>query len=258
MKKRGRIVLVTGSSSELGQEVIKIFLDNLDTVYAVSRDRLTSNNKNLIYLNFDINKDRDRRKIINHLLSKESAIDIIINLAGMTSSGGFAELDESEIKRIFDINVFAPMGLIKLALPEMIKQRSGRIINVTSLNGLVALPRFAVYSSSKFALEGFSNALYYEVKKANVYCCTIAVGAIKKKISRGKKFQHRTLRERSILAKTLFPLLSPKIAAQKMYDLTMTNNPPPTTMLGIDAHVSVLLKKLLPSLLFTKLIDSLL
>src|SRR5690554_8042352 len=116
------------------------------------------------------------RKAVEQVIEIEGKIDVLINNAGAGITGALEEIPSEEIKRNFDTNLFGPIEVIKAVLPQMRKQKSGLIINITSIAGYMGLPYRSVYSASKGALELITEAVRMEVKPFNINVTNVAPG----------------------------------------------------------------------------------
>ena len=174
-----KIVLITGCSSGFGM-ISAARLSSLGyTVYASMRDisknndlkvELDRRDTNCHMIELDVRDDTSIQKTINTIADNEGQLDILINNAGYGIGGFFEDLSEEEIRDQFETNFFGVQKVTRIALPLMRKTAmksekifSTKIINVSSAQGRSALPGLGAYGSSKFALEGFSEGLYFEL-----------------------------------------------------------------------------------------------
>ena len=111
-------------------------------------------------------------------LDRFGDIDMVINNAGFALYGVFESLDASDIRRMFDTNLFGVMNVIKGILPHFRSRKAGHIVNISSAGGIVSLPAMSIYCSSKFALEGFSEGLYYELAAIGISVKLIEPGGV--------------------------------------------------------------------------------
>lgn len=105
-------------------------------------------------------------------------VDVLVNNAGVAYRAVVEHVTEEDRLRQFGVNFLGPMEMVRLCLPSMRKKRAGRIINVSSVSGMMAMPTMGVYCASKFALEGASEALWYEVKPWNIRVTLVQPGFI--------------------------------------------------------------------------------
>src|SRR5688500_5444459 len=118
----------------------------------------------------------ERRRVVEEACDRWGGVDILVNNAGVSYRAVLEHVRDSERLAQMDINFLGPMELVRLVLPRMRERRWGRIINVSSVGGMMAMPTMALYSASKFALEGASEALWYEVRPWNVWVTLIEPG----------------------------------------------------------------------------------
>ena len=186
--KQRQIALITGSSSGIGFETSLLLARNGIYTYATMRN--SSNSQEILditkkeclplkVLTLDVTDEKSTQKAIDMVMHEQNRIDILVNNAGYSLVGALEQISMDEIKEEFETNFFGIIKLIQKVLPLMRKQRSGRIINVSSLAGRIGLPLASAYVSSKFALEGLSESLKYEIQDFGIYVILIEPGVIK-------------------------------------------------------------------------------
>jgi len=185
-KMSKKIVLITGTNSGFGWLTAHSVAAAGHQVYATMRDTKGRNADkaealaaiaNVTVLDVNLTDDKSVEQAIETILAKEGAIDVLVNNAGFAMSGVAESYTTADVHTTFDINVYAPWRMIKQVLPAMRKQREGLIINVTSGFGRVSFPFATIYSASKFALEGISEGLHYEVKRLGIDVAIVEPGA---------------------------------------------------------------------------------
>lgn len=159
------IVLITGASSGMGFSIAEHLAALGHKVYGTSRkpDALLAPPKSVIMLALDINDTQSINTAVDQVISRDGQIDVLINNAGVGLCGAIEDTDLDELRWQMETNFFGPVRLIQKVLPHMRRQGKGRIITIGSIMGQVALPYQPFYVSSKFALEGFSDALRMEL-----------------------------------------------------------------------------------------------
>ena len=171
-----KIVLITGGSSGIGKSIGNFLHEKGYTVYGTSRN--PDNVKDSVFplVKLDVRDAESIANAVQEVVTKSGGIDVLINNAGVGITGPLEEIPAEEIKNNFDTNVFGPIAVMKAVLPYMRKQKSGLIINVTSIAGYMGLPYRSVYSASKGALELITEALRMEVKNFGVHITNVAPG----------------------------------------------------------------------------------
>jgi NAD(P)-dependent dehydrogenase (short-subunit alcohol dehydrogenase family) len=182
------IALVTGSSSGIGFHT-SLFLARAGFyTYATMRnldkssqivDIAQEDNLPLEVLRLDVTDDKSVKDAINTIAVKQKRIDVVVNNAGYGSTGAVEDFSIDEIKAQFETNFFGAIRVIQYVLPIMREQRSGVIVNISSIGGRIAFPFSPSYASTKFALEGLSEALQYEVDQFGIKVILVEPGIIK-------------------------------------------------------------------------------
>lgn len=153
------VILVTGASSGFGADIRRVLLAEGHTVYGTSRNKIQSDP---YMLQVDVTSVELVKEAVEHIVKHEDRIDVLINNAGM-GIGGAAELaSPDEVDKQLRTNFIGVTNLCRAVLPYMRLQRFGRIINMSSIAGRFAVPYQGLYSASKFAIEGYSQALQIE------------------------------------------------------------------------------------------------
>jgi short-subunit dehydrogenase len=172
-----KVILITGASSGLGKATASYLLAQNFRVFGTSRDpKKYDFDLGFELLPFDLNQPESGKQLVNQLLEKAGRIDVLINNAGAGLIGPIEETNNTALESHFKTNLFGPLALAQNVLPDMRKQQSGLIINVTSIGGYMGLPFRGMYSASKGALGIASEALRMEVKRFGVDVVTIAPG----------------------------------------------------------------------------------
>jgi len=183
----GKVVLITGATDGLGKAAAILLAERGYRVYAAGRsqekrtqlDQLAkSKNLPLQSVELDVTSDQSVRSAVRHVLSEAGAIDVLINNAGLGYMAVIEELKMEDFRSQFETNVFGVLRVTQAVLPHMRERRSGRILMISSVAGLVSPPTYGAYSSSKHALEGLSNALRLELYPFNIEVVLIEPGYI--------------------------------------------------------------------------------
>jgi len=185
--KDKKTVLVTGCSSGIGYATCLVFARNNFVTYGSVRDlskagriqEITNKEKlPLKIIRLDVNEDETIRKAIQKIIADSGRIDILINNAGYGMFGPIEEISIKEIKEQFETNFFGTIRLIKAIVPIMRKQRNGTIVNISSMVGRFGVPLNAAYVSSKFALEGLSESISFELDEFGIKVILVEPGVI--------------------------------------------------------------------------------
>lgn len=185
--KDKKTVLVTGCSSGIGYATCLVFARNNFATYGSVRDLSKAEriqeiiNKEklpLKIIRLDVNEDESIRIAIQKIISDSGGIDILINNAGYGMFGPIEEISIKKIKEQFETNFFGTIRLIKAIVPIMRKQRNGTIVNISSMVGRFGVPLNAAYVSSKFALEGLSESISFELEEFGIKVILVEPGVI--------------------------------------------------------------------------------
>jgi NAD(P)-dependent dehydrogenase (short-subunit alcohol dehydrogenase family) len=188
--------LVTGSSSGIGFETSLLLARNGYHTYASMRNLKKS--KNIVeianreklplqVIQLDVDDDNSVKDAIYRIENEQGRIDVVVNNAGYLLIGPLEELSIEEFKEQFETNFFGAIRVIKEVLPIMRKQRAGTIVNISSLAGRIGLPLNSPYVSSKFALEGLSESMAYEIEQFGIKVVLVEPGYIKTNVANSFK-----------------------------------------------------------------------
>jgi NAD(P)-dependent dehydrogenase (short-subunit alcohol dehydrogenase family) len=169
------IALVTGASSGIGLVTAKALVNAGYRVFGTSRKPVESS-PGMTMLICDVTDESSVRAAIEEILRQVGRIDLLVNNAGIGLLGGAEESSIGQAQRLFDVNVFGIARVINTVLPVMRKQRSGRIVNMSSILGLIPAPFNAFYASTKHAIEGYSESLDHEVRKFGIRVTLVEPG----------------------------------------------------------------------------------
>ncbi|MEL6343300.1 MAG: SDR family NAD(P)-dependent oxidoreductase [Myxococcota bacterium] len=195
------VVLLTGASVGLGLAIARQLIAQTDhrlilTARAGSLSRFGAagivENERIHLRPLDVTSEEQRQAIIDEADREWGGVDVLINNAGVSYRSVVEHVDDNDRLRQMDINFRSPMELIRLVLPAMRRKRRGRIINISSVGGMMAMPTMGVYSASKFALEGASEALWYEVRPWNIRVSLVQPGFIHSESFKNVRFTDRS------------------------------------------------------------------
>jgi NAD(P)-dependent dehydrogenase (short-subunit alcohol dehydrogenase family) len=184
-----KVAIVTGSSSGMGFETSLILARNGFYTYATMRklegegskqltDFTKKENLPLQVIRLDVNDDKSVRDAINTIVKEKDRIDVVVNNAGYDLMGALEETSMEELKGQFETNFFGAVRVIQAVIPVMRKQGGGIIVNITSLGGRISFPLNSAYHATKFALEGFSESIQYELEPFGIKIIVIEPGGV--------------------------------------------------------------------------------
>jgi len=186
--KKVVVAVVTGSSSGIGFETSLLLAKNGFFTYATMRD-LDKSSKiidlkqkeklPLEVLKLDVTDDKSVKEAIEKIANEQGTVNVLVNNAGYALVGPLEELSIQEFKEQFETNVFGAIRVTQAVLPIMRKQRQGTIVNISSIAGRIGFPLTSAYVSSKFALEGLSESMAYELDQFGTKVILIEPGVIK-------------------------------------------------------------------------------
>jgi len=173
-------VFISGASKGIGKSIAYNFAKNNYTVVGTSRQEFEFDNKveNLIPIQLDVTSRDDIKACFDNLKDRGLLPNILINNAGITSDQIFLRMKDSDWDNVIDTNLNGVFNLSKIFIKNMVKNKNGRIINISSISGLMGNPGQVNYSSSKAALNGFTKSLAKELGSRNITVNSVAPGFI--------------------------------------------------------------------------------
>lgn len=181
-----RTILLTGASTGIGLEIARSLIGSSWRVILSARESSLARfdahgigeSQRVRIRALDVTKAEEREAVIAEAKKDWGGIDVLVNNAGVSYRAVVEHVEEHERLAQMNVNFRSPMELIRLVLPAMRTKRAGRIITVSSVGGMMAMPTMAAYSASKFALEGAHEALWYEVRPWNVHVSLVQPGFV--------------------------------------------------------------------------------
>lgn len=177
-----KIWLITGVSSGLGKALLNAVVQRGDYAISTLREQEQVDVFNATYkdkavaLKADLTKPEELKRTVSFIETSVGKIDVLVNNAGFGLAGAIEETSMAEAREVMETNFFGTLQLTQLILPLMRKQQSGRIVQISSHGGIKAFPGFGIYNASKFAVEGFSEALAAEVKPLGIHVTLVEPG----------------------------------------------------------------------------------
>ena len=175
-----KVWFITGCSTGFGRELAKGALEAGNQVVVTARkpedinDIVESFPDTAIAVQLDVTKPGEIKSSVEQAIAKFGRIDVLVNNAGIGYFGAIEESDDEEVRRMFEINVFGLANMTKEMLPFMRKQKSGHIVNIASIGGLVGFPGVGFYNATKFAVDGLSESLAKELAPLGIKVLVIA------------------------------------------------------------------------------------
>jgi NAD(P)-dependent dehydrogenase (short-subunit alcohol dehydrogenase family) len=174
-----KVWFITGCSTGFGRELAKYLLANDYRVVVTARDAdkvqdlVEINGENALALNLDVTDKAQVQHVVAKAEAHFGAIDVLVNNAGFGYFGAIEESDEREVRAMFEANFWGLAEMTRAVLPKMRERRSGTIVNISSIGGLVGFPGVGYYNATKFAVVGFSDALQKEVAPLGIKVVTV-------------------------------------------------------------------------------------
>jgi short-subunit dehydrogenase len=260
--KNSKVILITGASSGIGKACASYLASLGHRVYGTSR-RATfpeTFNSYPVLIPMDVTDEESVKKAISFVLEKEGKIDVLINNAGFGVAGAVEDTSYEEALSQFETNFFGSHRVIRHVIPYMREKRSGLIINIGSIAGLIGLPFQPFYSASKFALEGLSEALMHEVNPFNIKVVLVEPGDLKTEFTDRRQLVTKSLNSpySAQMKKTLAVVEkdersggSPEAVARIISKIISSPNPRPRYRVGpFYEKLAVFLRRFLPERIF--------
>ncbi|KRC29254.1 oxidoreductase [Acidovorax sp. Root219] len=176
-----RIWLITGASRGIGARIAEVALAQGDAVVATSRSaesiaRRLGASDALLPLALDVTDEAQARHAVGAALERFGRIDVLVNNAGYGLLGAVEEATADEVRRLYETNVFGLLNVTRAVLPSMRSRRAGHVINISSLGGVQSAAGFGVYCSTKFAVEGITEALHAELAPLGIHATVVEPG----------------------------------------------------------------------------------
>ena len=176
-----RVWFITGAARGIGARITQAALAQGDAVVATSRDASGLEQRfgaqpGLLPLALDVTSEAQAAAAVEAALARFGRIDVLVNNAGFGLLGAVEEATDAEVRRLYDTNVFGLLNVTRAVLPSMRARRRGHVINISSLGGYQSGPGFGVYCSTKFAVEGLTEALHAELAPLGVHATVVEPG----------------------------------------------------------------------------------
>lgn len=258
-----KVIIVTGASSGFGKMTAQRLADKGYTVYGICRREMKDGN--IKYIKADVRDENAVKLKVKEIYDIEGRIDVLINNAGMGIGGSLEMATKEEIETQMGVNFMGCVNMSKSVLPYMRKQRAGRIINLSSIGGIMGLPYQGYYSASKFAIEGFSEALSAEVKGFGIFVSMVEPGDFATNFTASRKNSETTMndpdygpifrRSLALIEKEENNGLKPEVLAKRIEKIVEAKHPRLRYVVAnFEQWLSVVLKRLVPGNLFVNIL----
>jgi NAD(P)-dependent dehydrogenase (short-subunit alcohol dehydrogenase family) len=254
-----KVVLVTGASSGIGQATARLLAQRGFTVFGTTRNPSdVAAMPGVEMLSLDVRLDESVNACVDAVLKRTGRLDILVNNAGYALVGAIEEVLLGEAKAQFETNFFGVVRMVKKVLPIMRNQGSGQIINISSAAGLTPLPFVGFYSASKFALEGYTEALRHEVKPFHIRVSLVEPGYIKSHLRQNQQLatdqisDYDPWRKRASGVRQQWEerLPEPTLVAECVLRIIESKSPKLHNRVGKESSQAFWLRRFLPESLF--------
>jgi NAD(P)-dependent dehydrogenase (short-subunit alcohol dehydrogenase family) len=259
-----KVVLITGGSSGIGKSIGEYLHQKGFVVYGTSRNPEKVQSSVFPLVALDVRNTNSIQSAVAQIIAASGRLDVVINNAGVGITGPLEEIPTEEIKNNFETNFFGPIEVMKAVLPQMREQKSGLIINITSIAGYMGLPYRSVYSASKGALELITEALRMEVKSFGIEITNVAPGDFATNIAAGR--YHAPMVKGSAYEKVYGDILAtmnehvdagvnPNEMDEAVYKIILKEKPKVHYKVGAFMQkFSIVLKRALPDKVYEKML----
>lgn len=262
-----KVVLITGISSGFGKATAEALSEKGYIVYGICRKPMIDLTARIKALSGDVTDASSVQRAVATLITKEGRIDILINNAGMGISGSIEDSSPEDISLQMNTNFTGYVNMIRSVLPHMRKQGEGTIINISSIGGLMGLPYQGFYSASKYAIEGFSEALRMELLPYRIKVVVVQPGdfftnftANRKQVKitvSGSVYEAQFQKTLAAIEKDEKTGLPPEFLAHKLVGIIGKKNPCHHYIVAtLEQKFAVFLKQVLPAPWFMKILAS--
>ena len=250
-----KIILITGASSGVGRATARLLAERGYQVLGTSRNPDSSDAiPSVEMLKLDVRSDA----AVSACVDAAGPIDVLVNNAGYELAGAVEEASLDELTAQFETNFFGVARMVKAVLPIMRRRKRGRIINVSSLAGMVPIPFMGIYSASKFALEGYTAALRHEVSPFNVHVSLVEVGFLRTPMMEHRQVVRETIEDYGPWRRSALDAVAtaeqqgpgPELVAQTIRAIVESSKPRLRYVRGREANLVSRLQRWLPEAVF--------
>ncbi|WP_235983492.1 oxidoreductase [Bradyrhizobium australiense] len=260
MLQDGKVAIVTGASTGIGLASAKALREAGFRVFGTSRRMAAGGPDGITMVACDVTDDSSVKLIVDKVLDTTGRIDVLVNNAGTGLMGGAEESSIAQAQALFDVNLFGVMRMSNAVLPHMRARKSGRIINISSVLGLIPAPFSALYASTKHALEGYSESLDHEVRSFGIRVCLLEPAYTSTSFEQNMVLPDRALdayvaaraRAVAVLQEIMKTADKPEIVAKRVVEAATTASPRHRYTCGKMAGQVSVLRRFVPERMFDK------
>ncbi len=266
MENQKKVVLITGASAGIGQACANHLHNKGFIVYGTSRRaEVVSTSTSYKMVGMDVCDESSVKDAVDTILKAEGRLDIVVNNAGISIGGAVEDISIAEFKKQFETNFYGVLRVCQAVLPVMREQKSGLIVNVSSIGGQIGIPFDGAYSASKFALEGVTETLSTEVQSFGIKVVLLLPGDVSTGMT-ARNFRAERSKSNPVYLEKFDAVLkssienesdgcSPEVIAQSLEKIINSSSPRLRYAAGgMMSKIIIPLKRVLPSRMFEKVI----
>lgn len=249
-----QVIIITGASSGFGKATAEMLSQKGHTVYGLCRREMQDTS--IKYRQCDVRNREQIAAVVAQIVAEQGRVDVLVNNAGMGIGGALELATEEEIDLLMGTNFMGCVNMCQAVLPYMRKVRKGKIINLSSIGGVMGLPYQGFYSASKFAIEGFTEALAAEVTGFGIHVCMVEPGDFATGFTGSRKNSQTTMddpdygpifkRSIAIIEKEENGGLKPEVLARRIVKLIEKKKPPLRNVVAnLEQWLSTVIKRVL-------------
>jgi len=251
-----KVVLITGATSGIGKATAELLASKGYRVFGTSRDLTGKSGNGYELLQLDVSSDESVAACVKAVAERTGGrIDVVHNNAGTGIIGAAEEVTPDEALRLFQINFFGVMRMTNAVLPLMRERKAGTVINMSSSGGVAALPFAAFYCATKFALEGYTEALRHELRPFNIAAVIVAPGPVStpagdkamRAVRHIPDYADRRKKADALAVEHIRKGMDPRRVAETVLKVVKADWPSPRYTIGLQSRATNLAHGLMPS-----------
>jgi short-subunit dehydrogenase len=260
MRRDDKVAIVTGASTGIGQASAKALRQAGFRVFGTTRRAAVGTAAGISMITCDVTDDASVQAAVGNVLDTTGRIDVLVNNAGSGLLAGAEESSVHQAQALFDVNLFGVIRMTNGVLPVMRTQKAGRIVNISSVMGLIPAPFLALYASTKHALEGYSESLDHEVRTFGIRVCLLEPAYTKTSFEQNMVLPDRSLdayasartRSGALMREVMKTADNPDIVAERVLEAVTTKSPRLRYTCGKMARQVSVLRRFVPERMFDK------